>query len=80
MDKRDAKALRNARWKRERRAERNIRNEYRQGRGPEGLDLTKDGRWMACCNRCEMAYEWEAMAVEYSEASNYCGRSEWCIP
>ena len=80
MDKRDAKALRNARWKRERRAERNIRNEYQQGRGPEGLDLTKDGRWMAYCRSCEMAYEWPATALEYSEEGNYCGGSDRCMP
>ncbi|QZX85322.1 hypothetical protein [Metapseudomonas otitidis] len=80
MNKRDVEALRAARWKRERRAERNIRNEYRQGRGPEGLELAKDGWWIACCRRCEQPYEWPAMAVDYTDDGNYCGRSDRCMP
>lgn len=69
-----------ARLKRERRIERNIRNEYLQGHGPEGLDLMKDGTWSARCCSCDQQYEWYAMAIEYSEDMSYCGRSERCCP
>lgn len=69
-----------ARLKRESRAERNIRNEYMQGRGPDGLDLMRDGSWSARCRVCRKQYEWYAMAAEYSEDMSYCGGSEWCCP
>ncbi|WP_236209872.1 hypothetical protein [Pseudomonas tohonis] len=80
MDKRDLEALAAARRKRENRIERNLRNEYLQGRGPEGLELKKDGSWSACCRRCEQTYEWPALAAEYCDEGNFCGGSEWCIP
>ncbi|MNR33317.1 hypothetical protein D3C85_1509820 [compost metagenome] len=80
MNKHDAERLPLARWKRQRRAERNMRTEYLQGRGPEGLDLMKDGRWMVECCSCERSFEWPAMASEYEEGFHYCGGSERCCP
>lgn len=69
-----------AKLKRERRVERNIRNEHMQGRGPDGLDLMRDGSWSARCRSCDRQYEWPAMDVEYSEDMSYCGRSDRCCP
>lgn len=70
-----------ARLKRERRAERNMRNEYLQGRGPDGLELMNDGTWRVECCRCERPFEWPAMACEYSEDDHqYCGGSDRCCP
>jgi hypothetical protein len=80
MDSLDRQALDAARLKRERRAERNMRNEYLQGRGPDGLDLMKDGRWMVECCVCHKPFEWPVMASEYEDGDHYCGRNQWCCP
>ena len=66
--------------KRLRRIERNLINEARQGRAPEGLELTKAGKWFACCRSCERNYEIYCEAHEFEPDQSYCGRNEWCTP
>ena len=76
----DRQRLRAARHKRERRAERNMRTEYLQGRGPEGLDLMKDGTWSVRCCVCDRPYQWPVLASEYEDGEHYCGGSPRCCP
>jgi hypothetical protein len=68
-----------AKQKRARRIERNLRNEARQDRAPEGLYLYGD-TWLATCKTCRNDYELPCEAAEFDPGMSYCGRNEWCLP
>lgn len=68
-----------AKRKREHRIERNIRNEARQGREPEGLERVGN-HWKACCKSCGNYYDIGCDAIEFDPDMSYCGVSQWCLP
>jgi hypothetical protein len=68
-----------AKRKREHRIERNLRNEARQGREPEGLQWTGN-HWLATCKSCKNDYEFPCDAAEFDPDMSYCGSSQWCCP
>lgn len=71
--------IRAAKRKRANRIERNLRNEARQGREPEGLEWTSNG-WRASCRSCGKSYDTLCDAMEFNVDMSYCGHSEWCCP
>lgn len=71
--------IRAAKRKRANRIERNLRNEARQGREPEGLEWIGD-TWMATCRSCANRYDLPCNAAEFDPDMSYCGGSQWCCP
>lgn len=68
-----------AQRKRADRIERNLRNEARQGREPEGLEWMGN-HWRATCRSCGNDYEFPCDAAEFHPDISYCGGSERCCP
>lgn len=65
--------------KRDRRRERNLINEARQGLEPEGLTLIDDD-WHGTCRSCGNRYKLGYDAIDFNPDQSYCGGSHFCLP
>lgn len=77
--RKDLDRIHKAQAKRERRRLRNVLNEAAQGNWPDGVRLVK-GHWVAECSSCERDYRLCYDLGDFHPDSNYCGRSDRCIP